>query len=210
MSQQISLKEAERQVFKTIFQDGLWDVFIGCIVLQFAIAPLLSVSLGDFWSSVVFLPFWGLVFLAIRLIRKYVITPRIGIVKFGRARQVKLRKFTIVMLVLNVISLFLGTVAALNFGVVPGWVTTAIFGLIVLNGFCIAAYFLDFSRLYVYGIMFVLSFVVGELLYTYLQVPHHGYPVAFGFTATVIILTGLVILIRLLRNNPVPTVGSTL
>jgi hypothetical protein len=210
MSQQISLKETERKVFKTTFEDGLWDVFIGCIVLQFAIGPLLSVSLGDFWSSVVFLPFWGLVFLAIRLIRKYVITPRIGTVKFGRARQVKLRKFTVVMLVLNVVALFLGVFAALSFGVVPGWVTMAIFGLIVLNGSCIAAYFLDFARLYVYGIMFVLSFVVGELLYTYLQVPHHGYPVAFGFTATAIILTGLVIFIRLVRNNPVPKPGSTL
>ena len=57
MTAEISLKEAERKVFKATFQDGMWDIFIGCIVLQFAIAPLLSSKLGDFWSSVIFLPF---------------------------------------------------------------------------------------------------------------------------------------------------------
>ena len=208
MSQQISLKSAERKVFKTVFEDGLWDVFIGCLVLQFAIAPVLSVRLGDFWSSTVFLPFWGLVFLAIWLIRKNVVTPRIGRVKFGTARKTRLRTFVLVMLALNCVAFVLGAISAANFGVVPGWVITAIFALIVLNGACIVAYFLDFARLYVYGAMFALSFLVGELLYKYLHIPHHGFPVAFGFTATVIILTGLAIFLRFLRNHPLPTVGS--
>ncbi|MFC1935998.1 hypothetical protein ACFLX9_04540, partial [Chloroflexota bacterium] len=60
MSQRISLKEAERRAFTKAFQDGLWDILIGCIVLLWAIAPFLSTRMGDFWSSAVFLPFWGL------------------------------------------------------------------------------------------------------------------------------------------------------
>jgi len=208
MSEKISLKEAERQVFRTVFQDGLWDVFIGCLVLQFAIAPLLSVSMGDFWSSAVFLPFFGLVFLAIWLMRKYVVTPRVGRVKFGPFRTKKLVRFTLVMLALNCVAFVLGAIAAFTFDLVPGWIITAGFALVVLNGASIAAYFLSFSRLYVYGVMFALSFLVGELLYQHLGVPHHGGPVTFGFTAAAIILTGVVIFGRFLRSHPLPTVES--
>ena len=74
----ISLKSAERKAFQSTFADGLWDVFIGVFALEFAIAPLLSKTLGDFWSSAVFLPVFGVVYLVIWLTRKYVVAPRIG------------------------------------------------------------------------------------------------------------------------------------
>jgi MFS family permease len=209
MPGQISLRETERKAFRAFFNDGLVDIFLGSWVLMFAIGPFLSPFLGDFWSTAVFLPFWGLVILAIWFVRKHLVTPRVGIVKFGLARKRKLRKFILVMLVVNLSAFLLGLLLGLNAGVVPGHVLTAVFGLIVLNLFSIAAYFLDISRLYLYGIMFALSFVVGELLYRYLKVPHHGYPVAFGFTSAVMFLGGLRMLIRLLRNNPVPATAST-
>jgi hypothetical protein len=204
MSQKISLKEADRKVFRTAYNDGLWDIFLGCFILMFAIAPFLSPSLGDFWSSALFLPFWGLVFLIIRLIRKYVVTPRVGVVKYGQARRNKLMKFSVVMLIVNVIALILGFVAAMNFGRVPGQMTTIIFGLIFLIGFSIAAYFLDFSRLYIYGLLVGLSPLVGEWLYTYGNAAHHGFPITFGTTAGFMILVGLTVFVRLLRDNPVP------
>jgi len=153
MSQQISLKGAEQRAFRITYNDGLWDIFLGCYFLMFVIAPYLSTSLGDFWSSAVFLPFWALVYLAIWLIRKYAVTPRIGTVKFGHVRKAKLAKFTIVMLVVNVLALILGFVAALNFGSVPGQMFSIIFGMLLLMGFSLAAYFLDFNRLYIYGLL---------------------------------------------------------
>ena len=57
MSRQLSLKEAERKAFRTKYDDGLWDILLGCFFSMFAIAPFLSASLGDFWSSAVFVPF---------------------------------------------------------------------------------------------------------------------------------------------------------
>ena len=56
MSQKISLREAERKAFRSRYNDGLWDILLGCFFLMFVIAPYLSASLGDFWSSAVFLP----------------------------------------------------------------------------------------------------------------------------------------------------------
>jgi hypothetical protein len=208
MSQKISLKEAERKAFRTIYNDGLWDVFLGCFFLMFAIAPFLSPSLGDFWSSALFLPFWGLVFLVIRLIRKYVVTPRVGVVKYGQARRNRLMKFSVVMLMVNVVALILGFVAATSFGRVSGQMTTIIFGLIFLIGFSIAAYFLDFSRLYIYGLLVGLSPLVGEWLWSQGYATHHGFPITFGITAGIMILVGLSAFVRLLRDNPVPREGS--
>jgi len=208
MSQKISLKEAERKAFTITIDDGLWDILLGCFFLEFAIAPLLSESMGDFWSSVIFLPFWGLVYLVIWLIRKYIVTPRVGSVKFGPARTAKLKKFTIVMLMVNTFVFILGLIAFLSFGVVSGQIYPAILGLTLLIGFSLAAYFLDFPRLYIYGLLLALSPLVGEWLFTHSDVSHHGFPITFGVTCSIMILTGLTIFIRFLHNNPIPMMES--
>jgi len=204
MSREITLKEAERKAFTSTFEDGLWDIFIGCFVLMFAVAPFLSRRLGDFWSSAVFVPFWALVYVAIRVVRKYVVTPRIGVVRFGLARKAKLLKFNAVVFVVLLVGLILGIVSAVKYDV-PGWIHTARFGLIILVAFSVAAYLLDFTRLYLYGVLIALSPLVGEWLYVQVKAPHHGYPITFGATAGIIILAGLVEFVRLLRHHPIPT-----
>jgi hypothetical protein len=204
MSQQISLREAERKVFRTTYNDGLWDILLGSFFLMFIMALYLSPSLGDFWSSVLIIPGWGLVFLIVWLIRKYVVTPRIGVVKFGPVRKTKLRRLSVMLLAVNVAALILGLVAALNFERVPGQMISIVFGLLLLIGFSIAAYLLDFNRLYIYGLLVGLSPLVGEWLYTNGKAAHHGIPITFGTSAGIMILVGLALFVRLLRNNPVP------
>lgn len=203
MEEAISLKGIEKKAFKTIHGDGLWDILLGCFVLMFAVAPLLSARLGDFWSSAVFLPFWGLVYLAIRLLRTHVVAPRVGTFKLGHARKAKLRKFSIVMLVANVIALVLGIIAAKNVGSVSGRAVVPFTGLIFLVGCSVAAGLLDLPRLYVYGLLIGFSPIVGEWLWMNRMASHHGFPVTFGFTAAVMIVVGLVLFIRIVRVAPV-------
>jgi len=205
MSQPISLKDAERKVFQSTFADGLWDVFIGCsFPLQLTIAPFLSRSMGDLWSSAVFLPFWGAVYLVIWLVRRKVVAPRIGKVEFGPARKSKLKKLSAALLIVNVIAFILGIVAALGFGSLPAAGPPITMGLTLLIGFSTAAYFLDFPRLYIYGLLGALAPLVGEWLYQNMGASHHGFPIVFGSLAGVMILTGLVTFIRFLQNNPLP------
>jgi Na+-driven multidrug efflux pump len=203
MSQQIGLRQAEQKVFGSAFRDGLWDILIGCVILVFAIAPFLSPSLGDLGSSVVFLPFWALAFLVTWWIRRRVVHPRIGVVKFGSWRRARLSRLAVVMLIVNVIAFVLGILSALSFRAVPGWVHIASFSLIALAAFSATATFMGFTWLYIYGLLIALSPLVGEWLYVHLNVPHHGFPVTFGISAGVPMLVGLVKLIRLVRDYPV-------
>lgn len=204
MSHEINLKEAERKVFRSAFQDGLVEIMLGCVVLMFAIAPFFSPYLGDFWSSAVFLPFWAGVYCLLWVVRRQVVRPRVGVVEFGAWRRARLLRFNVVVLVAGIVALILGILSALSFGSVPGWTHVARFSLIILIGFCVTAYFLDFAGLYLYGVLIALAPLIGEGLYVYLGVPHHGYPVTFGLTAGLLILVGLVKLVKLLHTYPQP------
>lgn len=204
MSEVFSLKRAESKAFKIATQDGLWDIFLGCFILIFAIAPYLSTSMGDFWSSAVFIPFWALVGIGIKLIRKYIVKPRIGEVKFGKARKVKLLKFSKVMLILNIVAFSLGTWFAFNLGILSGQVISALFGFICLIMLSITAYYLNYQRLYYYGLLVGFSPLIGEWLYLNHNASHHGLPITFGITSSIIIFIGLVVFIQLLLHNPIP------
>jgi len=204
MPQTISLKKVEAKAFKASIHDGLWDVLIGCFVLQFAVAPLLSSSLGDFWSSAVFVPFLLLVYIAVRAVRKRVVAPRAGVVKYGAARRTMLIKLNALAFVVLLVAFLLGILSALYFDVVPSWIPSAVFGAIILVLLGTAAHFLDFPHLYIYGALAALSPLAGEWLWRNMSVPHHGFPVTFGATAAIIITVGLVKFARHLRDNPIP------
>lgn len=196
-----TLKEADRKLFTTYFNDGLVDIFLAAFVLMFAIGPFLSVPLGDFWAAFVFLPFWGLVYLLLRYLRRRFVVPRLGSVTWGAIRKRKLRKGGLIMLVLNVIFLGLGAVAFM-FPIVSGFVHSLRFGAMILILFSVAGYFYDFSMLYIYGILIALAMPVGEWLYQTAGFSHHGYPVVFGTVAVIMLVRGLVKFFTLLREIP--------
>jgi len=183
------LKETERRTFRAAMDTGLWDVMIAGFLSMLAIGPLLSGRLGDFWASAVFVPFWGVLYLVLRLVRRRVVEPRVGVVRLGAERKARLGRFSAIMVGVNVVALVGGAVFAWR----PGsTVAPVVFlGLIVLSGFSIAAYFLDIPRYFAYGVLLVVAAVVGEMLFRRGLVSHHGYPVMFGASALAIAATGL-------------------
>lgn len=202
MERQVDLKELERKVWTSFYKDGLADIFLGCMLLMLVLAPILSrMGLGDFWSSAVFIPFLTIIYILIVLLRKHVVVPRIGLVSFGMARKKRLIKFNILMLVVLSAGLILGFISFRG-STAQGWVHSLRFIAIVLIGFGLAGYFLGFVRLYIYGLLVALSFPIGEWLFSRFGVPHHGWPITFGITSSIIILTGVILFLRLLRENP--------
>ena len=181
MEQKLSLKDFERKAFTSMFEDGLWDIWVGCFLLIFVIAPLLNdMGLDDFWSSAGILPFWALAAGVLLFLRKKVVAPRMGKVKFGPRRKEKLLMANVIMAGVLGLGAFLATGALLAVGTRGKWFGLIYFSSLFLVLFWGAAYFFDFKRLYVYGLMASSSAFVGEWLYYQWRVPHHGLPVTFG------------------------------
>jgi hypothetical protein len=150
-----------------------------------------------------FLPLWGIVFLVLRWIRKNLVVPRMGVVRYGPKRRKKMTTFTWVMLMLNVTFMILGIAFALVLRG-PGWLNVLPFSAMVLLRFTLAAFLLDLTRFYAYGLMLGLAPIVGEWLYREFGAAHHGYPITFGIATIVIFGVGLVNLLIILREDPLP------
>ena len=208
MKNSLNLSAAERKAFGLTFQDGLWDIFIGLMMLQFVIAPLLSdLGWGDFWSSFALLPIYLLALLGMLNLKKTVTAPRVGLVKYHQQRVKKISKLIIVLTVI----LFLGLIFGLIFFVVDNindWFFPIAFSVIVLISFGSAVYFLDFPRLFFYGILTALSPLVGQFLYISWGAAHHGFPITFGFSGAVMITIGVYLFIRFLIDYPLPDQGD--
>ena len=205
MSRTIDLKELEKKAFRSTFQDGLLDMFVGLVVMAFALIPLLN-RLGDFWSSMVFLPVYLLGWLGFQAGRKYITTPRMGAIQPGPARKARLSKIT------GIIALAIGAFAVVGLVVIAlqqanvwlmDWLFPGLLALLALAGFSAGAYFLDLPRLYGYGVLVGLAAPIGELLHRSAGASHHGWPITFGVAGAVILLIGLCLLIRFLRAYPV-------
>ena len=64
MSEKIDLKELERRAFRSTFQDGLWDIFLGLLLLNMGGGTLLGGSgMSPLWAMVVLTGFAGMVLL---------------------------------------------------------------------------------------------------------------------------------------------------
>lgn len=205
------LKSEERDAYRAATDTGLWDILISSVVAVFAIAPLLSTRLGDFWSSAIFIPVWAVVYLGVRIVKDRYIAPRVGEVRWGPDRKSRLLKLSVAMLVVNIVAFGLGAVAylATEWGYSDLWVMPVPFGLTVLVLFSLLAYAVSIPRFFFYGLLLAFSPLIGELMFRQGLVAHHGFPVVFGIAAIVIALIGVVRLARILKSAPQDSNGDS-
>jgi hypothetical protein len=94
MSQPLNLKELERLAYRRTFQDGLYDIYLGGMIVSFA-AFGFTIFPGNVTSSLTSLFYYligvGLSGLVFWLGKKYITLPRIGLVNFGPARKKRRR-----------------------------------------------------------------------------------------------------------------------
>lgn len=209
MTQDVDLKQIERKAYTSYFQDGLWDIVIGLVAAAWAVAPLLSdLGLSDIWGGVIFLPFFALGYAVLWAGKRFVTRPRMGLVRFGPKRKARLTKILAVTTALLTVGLVVGIVASMS-STTSGWVYPAAFCGVLLVGFSLGAYFLDFPRLYLYGALLALSFPIGEVLFKYAGVAHHGWPTTFGVSAAVMLLIGVTLFARFVHKYPKPGNGGS-
>ena len=189
--QNLDLKQIERRAWTSYFEDGLWDIFFGLMMLTMGIRALTDNVWFTFGMGGAVLVMAG---------GKRVITvPRMGLVNFSPARKARQQKVRVVIGVsalAGLVSLLLGLLT----GLAPSGVAAAlIVGLLVSLVFALIAYFMEFGRLYVHGLVFATGFVLWELLGTPIG------PVALCISGSAAVLTGAVVLIRFLRKYPKPS-----
>lgn len=188
MSQNIDLKRIELKAYTSYFQDGLWDIFVG----------LLMVGMGiyvAFESTVWYVLVLAIAMLLVTIGKKLITEPRIGRVKFGLARKVKQWA---VMVILTISFLFgIGMFLAAYYGAdIPRELMATIAGVWFFIVFSLMAYFMDFNRLFVYGLLLSASFAIALAYSDTIAI------IAFFASAAIALPIGLVMLTRFLRRYP--------
>jgi len=204
------LKEIERKAFRSTYQDGLWDMCWGAIVMAMAISvhrPEGGYSLANIIVAMVVPAVAGGLFW---VGKKLITLPRMGQVRFGPARKQKGRTLAII----------LGIVVLVQVGIVGltvlGWLNpqvgaqvngfladhglerlavAALGSLFVGPAMILIFYFLDFPRGYYIAVMMSLAVFLMILL---------NQPIYAVIIGGLIILPGLVLFVRFLKRYPLP------
>ncbi len=207
MSASVDLKDIERKAWRSFFHDGLWDMFLGLLLLNMGLGvALTSTDLSVSWILVLELVFVSVVLLGFWAGKKFITTPRIGLVKFGPQRQARVKNLRAVLFM----SALLGAVVfVIGLGTSQNWLPEAVAAIPIpayvwtvqcIVVFGLGAYFLDVPRFYAYGVLYAIPFPLAIALVDIAGPAAFGF--AFGVPAGIMVLIGAVLFVRFLRNYP--------
>ena len=205
MNEIINLKEIEKRSHRIYFQTGIYDVAFGVLLLSFAIAPVIRDAIGRFYIPFVIIPAPLIILLGM----KYLIVPRVGIVKYGEKRESAKKKMRIItVLSTTILAALLALTAA---GVFPGFIGETLSGVmfmliigiivIILMGFI--AYIMDFKNMLYYGLAIGIGIPTAEFLHGIVGAPLDSL-ITFGTLGTLLLIYGLVNLSHFLKKYPIP------
>jgi hypothetical protein len=210
MSDQFDLKSIERRAFRSTFEDGLWDMYLGLVVAAMAVFMYRPASGYSPLNIILAVLVTILAYNLYRAGKRYITLPRMGQVRFGPIR--KQRKAVLAFVLGGLIVLQVGVLLLTVFGWLNpdvskeinatliqndlmDMVVASIGALFVGTGLSLVAFFNDVPRGYYNA--FLISLAV--FLMVWLNQP--VYPL---FLASLVALPGLVLFIRFLRKYPLP------
>jgi hypothetical protein len=198
MTDPLDLKAIERKAYTSKYRDGLWEISCGFMVLYWqGFSTLMNSGGGHDWRKWMPLAF-VLVFVPVIIvarIRARVTAPRLGIVKPGPVRRKKLRTMGWVLgglIAVQVLVVFLTSRG--EFGL-TGMLAPVVGGFIVFLPIAAIAFWNDFTRGFIYAAL------LGATVSIYMIVNSW---IPFVAVGGVILLTGIVVFVRFLRDYPVP------
>jgi len=209
MSQNLDLKEIERRVEQSVFQDGLMEIMLGIFLL---------VVSASFATSAISIPFISMftIFLGkpiLERLKKRYIYPRIGYVKLRPEKEADPKGIVVAGIVYVVILLGSMGVFHLTMGEERGWAFWFNYFLPASTGFMLAIgpFWLGetygVKRGYVFAALFLLSGIA---------IPVLG--IASGYEAVglecllvgmVSLISGVIMFTRFLRKYPLPAEGTS-
>lgn len=201
-----NIKEIEKKAWISTFQDGLWDIYFGLIIMGIGFSWLGGFfGLPETVNVLVTLIGWDIgVLLVFFLGKKYITRPRMGFVKFGQIRKKrnKLLGLFIGLMVVFTLITFIFTMLGIFQLQIPGFMVMLLIGLLFITlPFSIIAYFLQLKRLYIYALLGGFGLFISELLVPIIGAPYHDI-ITFGGIGLVITITGLTIFLKFLQKYP--------
>jgi len=205
MNNQLDLKALEQKAWKSFFDDGLWDIYLGLLLALMGISGFIShnTSLNEDQATLVYLALMVTIMAAFWVGKRFIVAPRIGRVKFQAKKR---RKISAVLFVSVIVGLIAWWFAADMTSASPEQRATLkelfplIYALNALIVFGAIAYFTSFERLYYIGILFALPVPVDQWLYDSYGI-NLDY-IAFIVPAAIIIVIGIWYFVRFLKNYP--------
>lgn len=185
----ITLKSIERNMWRSYFDDGSWEILFGIIWLTSGIR-----SLTD---NIMFTWFMALGPLYVAIARIKITTPRIGNVTFNRERMRKIEKVTMGIVTSIIVAIILIRLIQ-KFDFFNSIQFIPIMGLMLLFIFFLMVYFMDSNRFIIIGIVFFCS----ELIWT--QISEPAGPIFNLISGVVFLIIGLTMLYRFIKTHPFP------
>jgi hypothetical protein len=188
MAETINLKTIERRAWASYFEDGFLDVFMGLLMMTGGIRAITDNVL----AYLLIVP--GLLVMVFG--KRLITTPRLGHVKFGPVRKLKQAK-VIAVLTISVLATF-ALLLLRNSGLAlpPKMLISPMMAVWIAVIFGVLAYYLDFLRLFGYGLLFAISEVLSGLFGGYIGT------MAQTISGIAVLLIGLFVLARFLRKYP--------
>jgi hypothetical protein len=197
MSQNTNLKEIERKA-NLYHGDGLLDIAIGLGILILTIAMILDQTAFTGVWIVLLLP-------ALRSVKKSITVPRLRYTDFRPAPNAQWKVKLVIVTVAGVVALLftLGLVVFTRNETIPAltaWIREyglVIVGVLLAGLLSLIAWATGAKRVYAYAALAVIAFASGHWF-------NLEFPVYLTVLGTVIVLSGMVVLVRFLRKYPIP------
>jgi hypothetical protein len=197
MSQNTHLKEIERKA-NLYHGDGLLDIAIGLGILILAIAMILDQTAFTGVWIVLLLP-------ALRSVKKSLTVPRLRYTDFRPAPNVQWKVKLVIMTVAGVVALLftLGLVVFTRNETIPAltaWIREyglGVVGVLLAGLLSLIAWATGAKRVYTYAALAVIAFASGHWF-------NLEFPLYLTVLGTVILLSGMVVLVQFIRKYPIP------
>jgi len=205
----IRLQDIERHSWRMINKDGLMDIVFGFLLLGACISALVGMWETPDWLrmlSLSVIQFGGVGFMV--WMRRRVVAPRIGHVKFAAKRTKRLRFMRIILAICVMVTVLLVVATSLSgrlgyslFGEVGAWSVWGIVTAVVMIPIAAIAVVLDYPRLLFHGSLFVIVefflLVIGLEDFT-----AYAGTILYGASSLISFSIGIPIFARFVRSVP--------
>jgi hypothetical protein len=206
----IDLKQIERKAFRSTYEDGLMDIYLGVIVAASGIFMHRPESGYSAINIIVMLLIFAVLQGLYQAGKKYITLPRMGQVRFGPLRRQKKRSMAIILGIIVLVQAFL---VGLTF---IGWMSEKLFAsfgdynserlavaalasLFVGPPMLVMAFLNDYPRGYYIAVLMALAVFLMILT---------NQPIYTLVIGGLIIVPGMMLFVRFLRKYPIPQGGE--